>query len=214
MAVREGDVGPQLQRVAQAVVGARPAFGEPRLDFLRDAVDAHQPGLREGRDQVGAGVAAFASRLNDGGSVRMDTSDSPPRGPAASRCRPAAGPGSGAGSAGTPTHRAAMAARDGGEDPEVARLSGQKLAHRPRNCPIKIVCSPAVPCVILHAKSGHRTPDPAKAGQILAGRPAGRVPSTPIVFNSTAATQRLTHVLPPEPSPGTSPCAKRTEATR
>ncbi len=56
-AVREDDARPQLQRVAPPIVGARPAFGERRLDLLRDLVNANELGLREVRQQVGCGLA-------------------------------------------------------------------------------------------------------------------------------------------------------------
>ena len=54
VAVGEDDVAPELQRDAAPVVGGRPAFGEPRLDFLRRVIDANELGLGEVGDQVGA----------------------------------------------------------------------------------------------------------------------------------------------------------------
>ena len=58
MAVGEDDVRPQLDRVAQAIVGSRRAFGEPRLDLLRRAIHLEQAGLCEGRDYVRGSIAA------------------------------------------------------------------------------------------------------------------------------------------------------------
>ena len=57
VAVGEGDVRPQLQRVAQAVGGPRPRFGEPGLDLLRDAVQANELGVRQRGDEIGRRIA-------------------------------------------------------------------------------------------------------------------------------------------------------------
>ena len=56
MAVGEGDVRPELEGDAPALVGARPTIGEVRLDRLRRLVDSHQLGLRQDRHEVGGRV--------------------------------------------------------------------------------------------------------------------------------------------------------------
>ena len=75
-AVGEGDAGPQLEGVGQAVGRRRPRLGEPGLEFLGPAVDAHEPGLREVReefeDRVAAGVPVEGPRLGaDGRDQRL-----------------------------------------------------------------------------------------------------------------------------------------------
>ena len=76
MAVGEDDVRPQLDRVAQAIVGPRPAFREPGLDVLRRGVHANEPGLREERDEyVVASCRVY--KVKDCGSVRTDATSAP-----------------------------------------------------------------------------------------------------------------------------------------
>ena len=120
--IREGDAWPQLHRIAETIGGARPAFREPRLHFLRQAVDTYELGLGEARDEVGAGVALHepveGARL---GSHRGH--DAPP-----------ARHGPGLRDAGVAWRRGLPAADDRrqkrDDDRQVLSVSGQKLAQR------------------------------------------------------------------------------------
>jgi hypothetical protein len=57
LAIRKNDAGPQLQGVAAPVGGAGPAFGEPRLDLLRNLINAYELRVGQAGQEVGRTVA-------------------------------------------------------------------------------------------------------------------------------------------------------------
>ncbi len=61
LAVGEPDAGAQRDRVGDAVGGGGPAFREPGLDFVRDAVDANEPRLGEERHDLHRRAGAVAA---------------------------------------------------------------------------------------------------------------------------------------------------------
>ena len=88
-------------------------------------------------------VSRAAWRLKLRGSVRTETSSSPPRGTAPVATAVAADSDEEFERQPARAERAEGGARDG--DRQSAGVSGQKLTHRPRSWPIKIVCNGAVP---------------------------------------------------------------------
>ena len=137
MAVRERDVGPQLDRVAQPVVRSRPALGEPGFDLLAHAIDANEPGLGEERDEVGARVA----RGEPVKGARFGADRYQQLTPATQGCIRF---GSGAlPCAGSATPGPGGCSHDGEQRSDecscLTRLSGQKLTRRPENWPIRNV---------------------------------------------------------------------------
>ena len=167
LAVGEGDALPQLQRVPQAVVGAGPAFGEPRLDLLRRAVDAHELRLGEQRHELGRRVAAReaveGARLGADGDDEVAAAEDA-RGrraraatdasmPAASGRERAEGDGKRA-----PNDRVPVWSKSGSP--------AKKLADQKR-----VQVEPAY--VILRANSGRLTPSVPGPASFLAGRPVG-----------------------------------------
>src|SRR5581483_6203087 len=183
----------ELQGVAAMVGVHGPTFGERRLDLLRDLVDAHELGLRENRAQLGRPIAVLEAIERQ--RIRPDRHHDL----AAARWRRLSRFGPRRTSVGRGLRSARdRSCRDGREDdgterPNDARLSGQKLARRPKTWPIKIVCSAAV--IIDFACKFSGIPDDYEHVGQLFGQPpppTDRLPF-PILVQQLSRSQGLSY---------------------
>ena len=145
LTVGPGDAAAEDDRVAKLVVGQRPAFGEPRLRFPRGLVDADEAGLCELGDEVRAHIIIYKAveRLRIGAERGDDFAAAAQRRPVDD---PALRPVCGIRRRTSIRPAARGSARENRAErdvrPNAARVSGQKLACRPKNWP-PIFCTSA-----------------------------------------------------------------------